>query len=148
MSQHNVVAASELVGLSEKTIYKHIKDGSLSATKSADGKFSLETTELLRRYGAFKPIESTEESKSPSLETNNSIELRIEVASLRSENTGLKSLLEEKDRRIELLEFRKDKTPVEAEYNYNLRTIIAAALISAALLLCLLVLKFFFFFNG
>lgn len=145
MSQHNVVSASELVGLSEKTIYKHIKDGSLSATKDQDGKYSLETAELLRRYGAFKPTESPVDSAAYSPEIAASVDLRIEIASLRSENQGLKSLVQEKDKRLELLEYRK---PGEIENASNLRSIIVGLVIGAAMMLLFLVFKFFFFFNA
>ena len=105
MSQVSVSQAAELVGLSEKTIYKHMKAGRITGTLSVDGRKSLETSELLRFYGAFKQNNVAHRIAGPSPET----EILVSIATLKAENEGLKNILLEKEKRIELITYTQVK---------------------------------------
>ena len=48
-----VSKAAELVGLSRKTMYSHIKSGKVSASKNAKGSILIDTSELIRVFGGL-----------------------------------------------------------------------------------------------
>lgn len=56
--QHNISQAAKLVGKSRATIYKHIKQGRLSAQSNHAGNKYITTDELLRCYGALKEVDT------------------------------------------------------------------------------------------
>ena len=57
MARHTVTEAAKLAGVSRRTIYRHIKAGKLSATVTDDDNTVIETSELLRVYGALSQPE-------------------------------------------------------------------------------------------
>lgn len=54
----NLTQAAEAVGVTRKTLYKHLNDGKLSATRDSTGKRSVDVSELIRVYGKVKLPES------------------------------------------------------------------------------------------
>lgn len=55
MPHLTVRQAAERVGISRQTMFRHIKQGRVSATTSHSGEKQIEVTELLRAYGALQP---------------------------------------------------------------------------------------------
>lgn len=49
----NLSQAAEKAGISRNTLYKHIKEGKVSAQRDVNGRQSIELSELLRAYGAL-----------------------------------------------------------------------------------------------
>lgn len=49
----NLSQAAEKAGVSRNTLYKHIKEGKVSAQREANGRQFIELSELLRAYGAL-----------------------------------------------------------------------------------------------
>lgn len=57
MSRHSVTEAAKLAGVTRRTIYRHLKSGKLSATVTDGDNTEIETSELLRVYGALSQPE-------------------------------------------------------------------------------------------
>lgn len=57
MAFHSVAEASKLVGVTRRTIYRYIKSGKLSASSSDADTAVIETSELLRVFGALSQPE-------------------------------------------------------------------------------------------
>lgn len=55
MAKVGIREAAQMVGKSHKTLYNHIATGRVSATKNHDGKLEIDTSELIRVYGALQP---------------------------------------------------------------------------------------------
>lgn len=53
MADHTVAEAATLVGVTRRTIYRKVKDGVLSATTNSVGTTVIDTSELLRVFGAL-----------------------------------------------------------------------------------------------
>ncbi|EHH6314811.1 TPA: DNA-binding protein [Citrobacter freundii] len=53
MASHSVTEAAKLAGVTRRTIYRHIKAGKLSASVTDGDNTVIETSELLRVYGAL-----------------------------------------------------------------------------------------------
>lgn len=57
MASHSVTEAAKLAGVTRRTIYRHIKAGRLSASVTGSDNTVIETSELLRVYGALSQPE-------------------------------------------------------------------------------------------
>lgn len=55
MTQLTVRQAAERVGISRQTMFRHIKEGRVSATLSHSGEKQIEISELLRAFGTLQP---------------------------------------------------------------------------------------------
>jgi len=121
MSQVSVASAAKLVGKDRKTLYRLIKDGKLSATTSDSGLRQVETSELLRVFGAFK--ESTDSRDSGATVSMSQVETPRETSEgpnielLRVELRHARELAAAKDEQIQdlrttirLLEFKSKKS--------------------------------------
>ena len=62
MASHSVTEAAKLAGVTRRTIYRHIKAGKLSASVTDGDNTVIETSELLRVYGALSQPEPKEVS--------------------------------------------------------------------------------------
>lgn len=62
MANHTVTEAAKLAGVTRRTIYRHIKSGRLSAAVTGCDGTLIETSELLRVYGALSQPESEDVS--------------------------------------------------------------------------------------
>ena len=51
----NVVEAAKAVGVGKATIYRRLKEGTLTASKRPDGSKGVDTAELIRVFGELKP---------------------------------------------------------------------------------------------
>lgn len=69
MAQLSISDAAKLVARDRKTLYRLIKEGRLSATQDATGARQVETSELLRVFGAIKQLETLSETPRDSRKT-------------------------------------------------------------------------------
>lgn len=134
MTQLSLSAAAKAAGISRSTLHDHIKTGKISVHISGQGRRTVDTSELLRVYGALQGIPDGSAGHFRAVpDTPAGRDLSGRLAVLEAENRGLQALLQEKDSRIEelrhtvrLLEFKPavqmpvpapqvtepDKTPV------------------------------------
>jgi len=61
--QVSISEGAKLAGLDRKTLYKHIKTGRLSATKTTNNQRQVETSELERVYGQLATMATPTEDK-------------------------------------------------------------------------------------
>lgn len=118
MTQLSLSAAAKAAGISRSTLHDHIKTGKISVHISGQGRRTVDTSELLRVYGALQGIPDSSAVQSAGNfrtvhDTPAGQELSGRVAVLEAEKRGLQDLLHEKDARIEelrhtirLLEFK------------------------------------------
>jgi hypothetical protein len=105
MAQIKLSEAAALTGKSEKTLYRHASQGRLSVTVNENGQKTVETSELHRVYGSLRSNDSQSVQTMPLSE--NSFESERE--SLKAVNLALKMVLDEKDKRIELLTYSQEQ---------------------------------------
>ena len=92
----SIKEASNLVGKSIPTIYRHITEGKISKTETG-----IDTSELLRFYGAFKSTTTDETLKSASQFNPEIALLKQEIEFLRREVLDLRN---DKDRLFKVIE--------------------------------------------
>ncbi len=56
--KHTLREAAELAGISRPTIYRHVRQGKVSASLDHDGNKVIETAELMRAYGELRQGET------------------------------------------------------------------------------------------
>jgi len=114
MSFVSVSEAGLLVGKSNPTIYRHIKEGKLS--RSSNGK--IDTTELIRVYGELRDIgvnKSQNETSILPTETKNEKWLKSQIESLQTDIKELKKeSLDRESRLMALLENKQSQPSNEA----------------------------------
>jgi hypothetical protein len=93
--------ASRLVGKSEKTLYRHVSQKRLSVTLDENGQKVIDTSELMRVYGVLRNDERQNVQSMPLSEKS----FENEIQSLKAVNVAYKMILDEKDKRIELLTY-------------------------------------------
>lgn len=118
MTQLSLSAAAKSAGISRSTLHDHIKTGKISVHISGQGRRTVDTSELLRVYGALQGILDSSDVQSAGHfrtvpDTQIGQELSGRVTVLEAEKRGLQDLLQEKDLHIEelrhtvrLLEFK------------------------------------------
>jgi TolA-binding protein len=92
MSRHSVTESARLVNRSPRTIYKHIRSGTLSAQRSAGGSMVIDTAELIRVYGEVQEPDS-----------DNASDGHSQAQQMQAEIDRLKALLHEREQVNELL---------------------------------------------
>lgn len=85
MTHLSITETTAVVGKSANTIYRHVTEGKLSATKGVDGKLKFETAELIRVYGPLKVI-----SQNGTPTVNDETQSGKLIARLESENLFLR----------------------------------------------------------
>lgn len=92
MALVSVAKAASLVKRDRRVLYRdYIATGRLTATKNGRGHIQLDTSELLRVFGAFEG-ETVSRDKPPHEETSS--EARMELEKLRAENASLRDKIE------------------------------------------------------
>lgn len=92
MALVSVAKAASLVNRDRKVIYRdYIATGKLTATKNGRGHMQIDTSELLRVFGAFEG-ETKNQDNAPHKET--SLDSIIELEKLRLENAALRDKVE------------------------------------------------------
>ena len=64
-----VSKAAELVGLNRKTMYAYVRSGKVSASKDSKGSLLIDTSELIRVFGALRQEQDRESNTARQLET-------------------------------------------------------------------------------
>lgn len=102
MALISVSEASKLCGKDRKTLYRHIKEGKLSATKDETDTTRIDVAELTRFYGALRQFVDNQDNgytvSVPQVETDG---IKMELALLKAENANLKERLSDKERHID-----------------------------------------------
>lgn len=96
MASHTISEAASISGVNRRTIYRYIKSGKLSASVTGDNKTVIDTSELLRVFGALsqpKAIESPTGSQENTPEYVTAI--LAEMSQMRSEIERLTGKVEE-----------------------------------------------------
>lgn len=102
MAQLSVAAAAKLVVKDRKTLYRLIKDGTLSATLSDSGTRQVETSELLRVFGAFEHMRDTCDSRATvAMPQHETPPETVRIALLEAELRHARELLEAKESQIQ-----------------------------------------------
>ncbi|MFZ6775019.1 hypothetical protein ACO0LB_20140 [Undibacterium sp. SXout7W] len=106
MALVSIIEAAKLAKVSRKTIYKHLKEGTLSSSENTQGHKVIDTSELIRVFGKIH-LDSPEEVTGGDIEgdkkkqevtqgdTGKDIETLIENAKLKAENAQLRERLDE-----------------------------------------------------
>lgn len=100
MANVTITEAARLTGKSTQTLYRHIKSGKLS--RLPDG--SLDTSELMRVYGAMQPsvttLSVTSDATASCHETENERWLKSQIEKLQQDIRELKAESLERERRL------------------------------------------------
>lgn len=65
-----VSKAADLVGLSRKTMYAHVRTGKVSASKDSKGVLLIDTSELIRVFGVLRQEQDSEGNNTRQLESS------------------------------------------------------------------------------
>ena len=119
MANFGLREAAEQAETSKSSIWRAIKSGRLSATKTDGGDYSIDAAELFR---AFPPRSEAETAEQPlgraigqavtGSETSagdDEMVLQVRLAALDAETTGLKALLAERDRVLDEVRLSRDE---------------------------------------
>ena len=99
----SVAEAAKAVGVGKATVYRRLKDGTLTASKRSDGSKGVDTAELIRVFGELKP-QSNENIMESSLRQSEITELlQRQIDSLENQ---LQASLEREAKLFNLLEQR------------------------------------------
>lgn len=106
MAKHSISEASRLTGKARSTIHRHLTSGKISKEVGEDGSPVIDTSELVRVYGALQSGQDSEtvsigQPTTPEKDTRNST-LWVEVETLRREKidkleSDLEAALKERD---------------------------------------------------
>lgn len=104
MAELSLTAAAKAVGIARSTFNEHVAAGKVSVKLSGQGRRTVDTSELLRVYGALRgaPDSSAGHNRTAS-DSLAGQELAVRAAVLEAENRGLQAVLTEKDLRIDEL---------------------------------------------
>jgi hypothetical protein len=113
MAWHTIKEAQQLTGKSRRTLYRDMAVGRLSWEPEGDNARRLETSELIRAYGALKPLAQPDSEKAAhagtGLGTSDSALILAELKALREEVAELRQAMR-------LIEHKPDTAqPVTAE---------------------------------
>jgi len=125
--KYNLVTAAEAIGVSKATMHRYVRKGRVSATRTEDGFYEIDPSELHR---VFPPVSETEKetvSRDDKKQGESVGETTRYAPVLETQIEGLRALLAEKDRRIMDLEADRDRWANQAE-----RLAIAPPLTTAA----------------
>ncbi|WP_076734812.1 helix-turn-helix domain-containing protein [Cronobacter sakazakii] len=96
MASHSVTEAAKLAGVTRRTIYRHIKSGKLSASVTGGDSTVIETSELLRVYGALSQSEPDQVSTGSHENQPEYVTLLLaEMSQLREQISSLTSKVDE-----------------------------------------------------
>ena len=100
MALVSVTEAARLTGKNRATIHRYIKQGKLSQSTDAAGSKKIETSELLRVFGAISASPATA-LQCDVMQHDTTVENELPVAALQQKIAMLEQLLESKDKEIQ-----------------------------------------------
>ena len=104
----NVVEAAKAVGVGKATVYRRLKDGTLTASKCMDGSKGVDTAELIRVFGELKPRPDENLMESPLRRSEITELLQRQIDSLENQ---LQASLDRETKLLNLLEQRLLEAP-------------------------------------
>ena len=104
----SVTEAAKVASVGKATIYRRLKDGTLTASKQQDGTKGVDTAELIRVFGEFKPQASESINEIP-LRHHEMVELLQRQVDLLEKK--LQASLERESKLFNLLEQRLLEAP-------------------------------------
>lgn len=108
MAWHTIQEAQKLTGKSRRTLYRDMAAGRLSWAPEGDSARRLETSELIRVYGALLPMAQPESEKAAHGDTANGTQ---DMALLLAEMKALREEMAELRQAMRLLEYKPDPVP-------------------------------------
>ena len=108
MTWHTIQEAQKLTGKSRRTLYRDMAAGRLSWTPEGDSARRLETSELIRVYGALMPMAQPESEKTAHGDTANGTQ---DMALILAELKALRVEMAELRQAMCLLEHKPDPVP-------------------------------------
>jgi hypothetical protein len=115
MTQLTIIQASKITKKSVVTLYRHIKEGKLSSTTNKDGVKMIDLSELSRVYDLNQlPEGNNEKISMKQLDTSEITNMKVQIVQLQEIINSKDLLLEEKEKRIELLTYSTQKTENQA----------------------------------
>ena len=114
MAVHTVTEAAKLAGVTRRTIYRYIKQGKLSTVVTGSNTTQIETSELLRVFGALSQPEGSQVSTGSQVEEPEYVtRLMAEMSQIRDLVQGQQQLLLED--KIETQKLREQVTGLQNE---------------------------------
>lgn len=114
MAVHTVTEAAKLAGVTRRTIYRYIKQGKLSSVVTDSNTTQIETSELLRVFGALSQSEGSQVSTGSQVEEPEYVtRLMAEMSQIRDLVQGQQQLLLED--KIETQKLREQVTGLQNE---------------------------------
>ncbi|WP_201500791.1 entry exclusion protein 1 [Pseudomonas paracarnis] len=108
MVWHTIQEAQKLTGKSRRTLYRDMAAGRLSWVPEGDSARRLETSELIRAYGALLPVTQPEKQKTAQVGTDSGTQ---DIALVLAELKALREEVSELRHVMRLLEHKPDQVP-------------------------------------
>lgn len=108
MAWHTIQEAQKLTGKSRRTLYRDMSKGRLTWAPEGDNARRLETSELIRVYGALLPLAQPEAEKSAHADTGLGTQ---DTALILSELKALREEVAELRQAMRLIEHKPDPVP-------------------------------------
>jgi hypothetical protein len=109
MAWHTVQEAQQLTGKSRRTLYRDMAAGRLSWEPEGDNARRLETSELIRVYGALKPLAQPDAGNSAQAGTASGTQ---DTALILAELKALREEVAELRQAMRLIEYKPEPEPV------------------------------------
>lgn len=108
MAWHTIQEAQKLTGKSRRTLYRDMAEGRLSWELEGDRSRRLETSELIRAYGALLPLAQPDSEKTAHGDTDFGTQ---DTALILAELKALREEVAELRQAMRLLEYKPDPVP-------------------------------------
>jgi len=106
MALVNITQAAKLAGITRQYMYSHyIKTGKITVSKDKDNKPQIDTSEILRVFGEIKSVNNITDNSLLNVTPNDTQEITHKNNDLTGELKLMRELLDEKDKRIEDLQY-------------------------------------------
>lgn len=94
MAQLTVGKAADLVGKTRQALYRKIKSGELSVTLNHDSVQVVDMSELLRVFGEFKSVDSTDSTNTDKLAVSKQVRTSVRTSHKESDYDAITQALE------------------------------------------------------
>ena len=112
MAWHTILEAQKLTGKSRRTLYRDMSKGRLSWASEGDNARRLETSELMRAYGALLPMTQPDSEKTAHSDTGIGTQ---DTALILAELKGLREEVAELRKAMQLIEHKPDHVPNDTQ---------------------------------
>jgi len=133
MTQLTILQASKIANKSVVTLYRHIKDGKLSCSINKDGTKMIDLSELSRVYDLTQlPESNNEKITMKQLDTTEIDNMKVQIVQLQEIIKSKDLLLDEKEKRIELITHTIQKEENKVKSNIKMYVVIAIVITTLA----------------